>query len=406
MFVSPCKKVFSFLLIVLLSFQLTACNADTNSPADGSVPSVLSAEEIYAFASECTVEITADLPYATSVGTGFFENSTGTVITNYHVVEGAERAYITTADGLQYTVDGIIGYSSELDVAILDTSCTSSSALQRRTDSAITGETIYALGSSLGLTSTFSDGIISSAERLLNGNTYIQITAPISHGNSGGPLLDANGSVIGITSAAIVEGQNLNLAIPIEKIDSISRNANLSMDEFYEQTNPAEQLKQYLLDTGESTYTEGAFTTHNLSDLKMLELTYYGDLDISSLGQHALAFGIITEFMSSQGAPLQLYTCIRLQPNTGECYVFSNIVDQLIDVATYSGHQYITASASQVHASDVAYDIMLSIDSSDGTYDSEEFLLITQQSILEIIAYTNEWFATSGFTFTMSNFGF
>ena len=92
-----------------------------------------------------------------------------------------------------------------------------------RTDLLQTGETVYALGSSLGLADSFSDGIISANQREIGGQIFIQTTAPISHGNSGGPLIDKYGKVVGITTARIETGQNLNLAVPISSVLKIDR---------------------------------------------------------------------------------------------------------------------------------------------------------------------------------------
>ena len=87
-----------------------------------------------------------------------------------------------------------------------------------------TGESVYVIGSSEGLTSSFSSGIVSSAQRTAGDIDYIQITAPISHGNSGGPVLNSKGEVIGISTLSIVDGQNLNFAISINTVTQIKHN--------------------------------------------------------------------------------------------------------------------------------------------------------------------------------------
>ena len=130
-----------------------------------------------------------------------------------------------------YDVKSVVGYSTELDLAILSTTHQNSSAVTFRKSEISTGETVYALGSSLGLTGTFSEGVVSTAQREINGINYIQITAPISSGNSGGPLVDKQGNVIGITSAGFTDGQNLNLAIPISAIENIKRDKTMSLSE-------------------------------------------------------------------------------------------------------------------------------------------------------------------------------
>jgi len=193
----------------------------------------LSGEEIYSKIVESTVEVAAESDYILSLGTGFYIDDTGTVVTNYHVIEGCTSASVITNDGGTYEVTSVLGYSKELDVAILSTTRKNSNPAELADKPVATGEAVYALGSSLGLTGTFSEGMVSAAERKVDGVTYIQITTPISSGNSGGPLVNVQGQVVGITSAGFTDGQNLNLAIPISVLNQISRDNPLSMEEFY-----------------------------------------------------------------------------------------------------------------------------------------------------------------------------
>ena len=204
------KKAISLLLVFVLVLSLCAC-----------LKKPLTGEDVYNLIAPSTVEITAMGRGFESTGTGFFIDGSGTLVTNYHVIEDCTEAKITIFDGGTYDVLSVVGYSVELDIAILSTSHKNSKTVSFRSSEVHTGETVYALGSSLGLTGTFSEGVISTAERELDGNKYIQTTAPISSGNSGGPLVDSEGNVIGITSAGFTDGQNLNLAIPISAIESI-----------------------------------------------------------------------------------------------------------------------------------------------------------------------------------------
>lgn len=219
------KKHIAFLITIsLLISCLVGCSAGKKQ---------LSGEEIYNKIADSTVEVSAESSYKSSLGTGFYIDANGTVVTNYHVIEGCDKASVKTSDGGSYEVTNVLGYSKELDVAILATSKKNSKAVDLATTSVSTGETVYALGSSLGLTGTFSEGMVSAAERKVGDVTYIQITTPISSGNSGGPLVNAKGQVVGITSAGFTDGQNLNLALPIDVLDQISRDNPLTMQEFY-----------------------------------------------------------------------------------------------------------------------------------------------------------------------------
>lgn len=188
----------------------------------------LSAEDIYNKSKSATVEIiTYDKnKKALGLGSGFFI-SNDRLITNYHVIEGAYSAKVTTYDNKTYDINYIMGYSKEKDIAVLSVSFPHD-ILNINEKKAVVGQKVYTLGSSKGLTGTFSEGIISSASRLMNNIECIQITAPISSGNSGGPLLNTSGEVIGINSMQYSNGQNLNFAITIHTINEIDTSKQIS----------------------------------------------------------------------------------------------------------------------------------------------------------------------------------
>ena len=195
--------------------------------------SCLSAEKVYQIASEATVEVTTISDDFTAVGTGFFCDTTDYLITNYHVIENAQKGYITIPDGGHYDIISVIGYDKEADIALLSTSYKPKKVLKSSDKEVKTGETVYAIGSSEGLTSSFSSGIVSSASRHVDNREFIQITAPISHGNSGGPVIDKNGHVIGISTASITNGQNLNLAIPFKTVKQIEIMESVSLIDLF-----------------------------------------------------------------------------------------------------------------------------------------------------------------------------
>ena len=152
-----------------------------------------------------------------ATGSGFVAFDGKTIITNYHVMTSAYTCKISTNQDISYEVSKILCYSKDQDIAILQLS--KDTGLQPLTlgDSSIVkkGETVVAIGSPLGIKNTVSTGNLSG--RLMDTNMdVLQFTAPISSGSSGGALFDNNGNVIGITFASYDNGQNLNLAIPIE----------------------------------------------------------------------------------------------------------------------------------------------------------------------------------------------
>lgn len=152
-----------------------------------------------------------------ATGSGFVAFDGKTIITNYHVMTSAYTCKISTNQDISYEVSKILCYSKDQDIAILQLA--KDTGLQPLTlgDSSIIkkGETVVAIGSPLGIKNTVSTGNLSG--RLMDTNMdVLQFTAPISSGSSGGALFDNNGNVIGITFASIIDGQSLNLAIPIE----------------------------------------------------------------------------------------------------------------------------------------------------------------------------------------------
>lgn len=152
-----------------------------------------------------------------ATGSGFVAFDGKTIITNYHVMTSAYTCKISTNQDISFDVTGIHCYSKEQDIAILHVAKDTGLAPLKLGDSNIIkkGETVVAIGSPLGIKNTVSTGVLSG--RLMEDSMdVLQFTAPISSGSSGGALFDKNGNVIGITYASYADGQNLNLAIPIE----------------------------------------------------------------------------------------------------------------------------------------------------------------------------------------------
>lgn len=156
-------------------------------------------------------------------GSGFFIDSTGLAVTNYHVIEDAASAKIMTTNGNVYNVQGVYDYDESRDIALLKIGGQGFSYLPMNTNAVKNGMTVYAIGSPQGLDNTISNGLVSNANRVINGKTFIQTSAPISNGSSGGALIDSQGRVIGVTTAYVNNGQNLNLAVPISAVNTLSK---------------------------------------------------------------------------------------------------------------------------------------------------------------------------------------
>ena len=205
------------------SIIMRIVDADTRTPL--SLAADLTAEQIYKNASPAVfyVEIIDDDDTVLKTGSGFFISESGLAITNYHVVIGGKFMRITTDDGKVFDVAGIYDYDWKMDAALIQVDGDGFPFLELADPSKLlTGATVYALGSPLGLQASFSRGIVSQALREVEDSLFIQLDAAISSGSSGGALLDSTGRVVGVTSATMLGAQNINLAVPINFFAGLS----------------------------------------------------------------------------------------------------------------------------------------------------------------------------------------
>ncbi len=154
-----------------------------------------------------------------SIGSGFIVKSDGVVVTNFHVVEGAQALMVKTMDGEVYDRIKVIDYDQRRDLAVIKIPAYKSFPTVPLGDSSNVkvGMEAVAIGNPQGLEHTVTDGVI-SAFRRESGYRMMQISVPISPGSSGGPLFDLDGNVIGITTSVWADemAQNLNFAVPAE----------------------------------------------------------------------------------------------------------------------------------------------------------------------------------------------
>ena len=199
----------------------------------------LTAEAIYALAEKTVVEI---LTYGKSgdgkaLGSGFILGKDGRIVTNFHVIDDAYSINVSLGNRT-YSVTQVLAYDEDIDLAILKVNTTFSTCVTLNKDLQPGGSPAYAVGSSEGYTLSFSSGSIASPDRVFSGVHYIQHSSPISHGNSGGPLFNAYGEVIGINTSSNIEGQNLNFAITVAELDNLPTGNSLTMKEFYDKEGP------------------------------------------------------------------------------------------------------------------------------------------------------------------------
>ncbi len=164
-------------------------------------------------------------------GTGFLVSQDGVIVTNYHVIANGNIAVVKFSDGKALPVDGILAADKVRDLAIIKIHGKNFRALTLgNSDRVQIGEDVVAIGNPLGLELTVSNGILSGVRTVeKEGGTFLQVTAPISHGSSGGPLFNMTGEVIGITSMYFEGGENLNFAIPVNDLKRLLSNQSATL---------------------------------------------------------------------------------------------------------------------------------------------------------------------------------
>jgi predicted Zn finger-like uncharacterized protein len=156
-------------------------------------------------------------------GSGFFISQDGDFITNYHVLKGAYYVVIKTHDDMEYRAEFVLAANEQKDliklaVTIPDDDLEPGEWLDINPTPPDIADKIIVIGTPMGLGRTVSDGIISAIREIPDRGRTFQMTAPISRGSSGSPVIDMTGKVVGVAFFQIVNGQNLNFAIPSDNI--------------------------------------------------------------------------------------------------------------------------------------------------------------------------------------------
>lgn len=155
-------------------------------------------------------------------GSGFFV-APDRIITNRHVIERSTRVQVHLVDGRKFPVKGVLAVDGEADLALLQVDVPKELAVPLPIVRAVPqeGESIVVIGNPYGLEGSVSNGIVSAVREIAGYGKIIQITASISPGSSGSPVVNMGGQVIGIATLQAAEGQNLNFAVPAERISQL-----------------------------------------------------------------------------------------------------------------------------------------------------------------------------------------
>jgi hypothetical protein len=211
--------------VLSLMFIIAGVAAAQGAPPRKDIPSIAKA------ANGAIVSIImSDKGKPIAQGSGFVVSPDGVILTNYHVISEGTSAIVKLPDGTAFAVDGVVASDKAHDVAVIKTHGKTFRTLTLgNSDRLQVGEEVVAIGNPLSLESTVSNGIVSGIRVVKEEGKYLQVTAPISHGSSGGPLFNMSGEAVGITAAILEGGENLNFAIPINEAKRLLLNQSAKL---------------------------------------------------------------------------------------------------------------------------------------------------------------------------------
>jgi tetratricopeptide (TPR) repeat protein len=173
-----------------------------------------------------------------ATASGIFISADGKLVTNFHVIENAATINAKLSSGAFYALKSVIGINKTRDLVVLQFEGRDLPYVKVKTNVEVkAGESVFAIGSPMGLENTISEGIISNPERKEGDLDLIQFTAPISSGSSGGGLFNHRGYIVGITSSSIVaqetniNAENINFAVPVKYIEKAMTGEDINFTE-------------------------------------------------------------------------------------------------------------------------------------------------------------------------------
>lgn len=160
-----------------------------------------------------------------AIGSGFFIDRNGTLVTSYHVLNGAYKAEIKTVDGGRYPIGAVIAGNQPVDLITVRVAIPMELAAPviLAEDEPGVADRMAVIGSPMGLAQTISEGIVSAVRQHPSNGKVYQLTAPISEGSSGSPALNLKGQVFGVVTYQSAKGQNLNFAVSVHALDTLTQ---------------------------------------------------------------------------------------------------------------------------------------------------------------------------------------
>lgn len=273
--------------------ECTVCNIKLESQVI-SATGPMDSEQLAAYVQERTVSIVIN---GKTNGTGFFIDENGTLVTCFHVVDDAfystsPSIEVKLSSGASYSMEYVIKFDPAYDLAILkiDTKSEKTPYLDVAESDAATGAKVYACGASLGLvTGNFTNGQISSASHKYGlAEAYIS-NAAISGGNSGGPLVNAYGEVVGVAAAGYTYGENLNIFIKMSNVDNLRVTGNKDLSEFvrWHSFETRDALNMFIYSLKDENYIGRYYNSyiHSYHDEVGAKCLYSSDNYLASAGQ-------------------------------------------------------------------------------------------------------------------------
>ena len=250
-------------------------------------------------------------------GSGFFV-AVDKIVTNRHVVENAARVEIKSASGKVYQSSGIVAVDGEGDLAMLEVAGVNEAIQPLSLEKVVPqeGESIVVIGNPYGLEGSVSNGIVAAVREIAGYGRIIQITAAISPGSSGSPVVNMRGQVVGVATLQATEGQNINFAVPSARIANLKIGAARSFVNFNHDSRDSKRAN------AEKFYLQGlnalAVDDYNRA-AKLFEKAVQIDADYAEAWyQTGFAYGSLGKHSESLRATAQ---ALRMRPDWTEANI-------------------------------------------------------------------------------------